>query len=530
MTSPTRAYRFGDSSAPGVLLGLPLRQAIPVIAGIVWLAACLQTPLGIPGGLGGLVIAVVVAFGRWRGSPVADTLLPAMRLGVAARAGRDTWQRPAALLGTGGEALPSLLQGLELVEHHRATETSSEMANGLAVSGAAAPGMAVVVDRRRRTLTAVLTVVGRGFPLAAGEDQDRMLAGWGAAMSPFARPRSPVVGVTWQAWAGPADAAEHRSFLATTTGSTGAEAGGGPLLDYLALVDQQAASTREQRVLVTVTIARDRVPRQRSGHGHGQRSNRRSGQGHGPRHRLRLDVEMEVLAEEMERFGQRLEAAGLVPSGPLDAGELTAALRLRSDPTRAAQLATLTRSLAAAAGRASPEWGPMTVEPAWGHVRVDGSWHRTYRVAGWPQLPVPAGWLGALLGEPTATRTVCVVMEPVPIAYSARAADREAMAREADAEAKGRRGFRITALDRQRLSRVEDRERELAEGHAEFRFTGLVDITAPNPRTLEESTAAIEQAAAQSLIDLRPLDARHDHAWVACLPLGRNVIPRRAGL
>jgi hypothetical protein len=75
--TPARTYRFGVAAAPGVLLGLPLRQAVPVIGGIVWLAACLQTPLSVPGGLVGLVIAVVVAFGRWRGAPIADTFVPA---------------------------------------------------------------------------------------------------------------------------------------------------------------------------------------------------------------------------------------------------------------------------------------------------------------------------------------------------------------------------------------------------------------------------------------------------------------------
>ncbi len=498
MSTQARTYRFGDASPPGVLLGLPLRQAVPVVAGIVWLAACLQTPLSIPGGLVGLVVGFVVAFGRWRGSPIADTLGPAARIAVNTRVGRGTWHRPS-LLGAGGEVLPPVLDGLELIEGRAGAGT---------VAGVGLGGMAVIRDRRRHTLTGVTCVTGRGFPLAAADDQDRMLAGWGAALSPFARPRCPVSQVTWQAWSGPADLADHEAFLAATGAAAEARDGEGPLLDYLALVDQQADTTRALRVLVTVTVDQRRVRRQG--------------------HASRLDAGVDALAEELDRLRQRLEAAGLAGSAPLDHATLTSTIRLRSDPTRVAQLSTLSRSLAAAAGRGSTEWGPMTVEPAWGHVRVDGTLHRTYRVAGWPQLPVPADWLGALLNEATVTRTVCVVMEPVPITQSARTADREAMAREADAEAKGRRGFRITALDRQRLSRVEDRERELAEGHAEFRFTGLIDITAPDPETLEDASGAIEQAAAQSLIDLRPLDARHDQAWVACLPLGRNLT-RRGG-
>jgi hypothetical protein len=69
------------------------------------------------------------------------------------------------------------------------------------------------------------------------------------------------------------------------------------------------------------------------------------------------------------------------------------------------------------------------------------------------------------------------------------------------------------------------RERELTEGHPEFRFVGLVDIAAADNDALDDAAALVEQAAAQSLLDLRPLEARHDLAWVAGLPLGRNVTP-----
>lgn len=499
MTGSSRSYRFGDASSPGVLLGLPMRQAVPVVVGIVWFALCLQTPAAVPGGLIGLTTGLVLAFGRWRGASLFETAGPATRIGVAGRLGRGTWHRPA-LLGPGsGEMLPAVLDGLELVEF--------PVGDGV-LSGVAGASMAIVRDRRARTLTAALPVTGTGFPLAAPADQDRMLAGWGAALSPFAGLQCPVVQVTWQAWAGPAQFRHDLTAAPDLTYRT-SHGGDGSLLDYLALVEQQAPVTREQRVLVTVTIDERRVRRQRS--------------------IPHLETALAGLRDEVARFRQRLETGGLHTEEPLGPAGLTATIRLRSDPSRADQLATLSRSLAEAAGHGRTEWGPMVIEPSWSQVRVDGSVHRSFRVAGWPQLPVPADWLGALLEEPTVTRTVCVVLEPVPINVSARAADREAMAREADAEAKGRRGFRVTALDRERLSKVEARERELAEGHAEFRFTGLVDVTAPDVEALEEASAAIEQAAAQSLIDLRPLHARHDQGWVACLPLGRNVTRRSTG-
>ena len=165
----------------------------------------------------------------------------------------------------------------------------------------------------------------------------------------------------------------------------------------------------------------------------------------------------------------------------------------------------------------------MVVEPDWGHVRVDGAYHRSYRIAGWPQLPVGADWLSGLLVETHCVRTVTVVMEPVPMGRAARAADREVMAREADADMKTAEGFRVNARERKRLADVEARERELSEGHAEFRFVGIVTSPPPTSTQLDDDCADVEQAAAQSLLDLRPLDARHDLGWVAALPLGRAI-------
>lgn len=55
---------------------------------------------------------------------------------------------------------------------------------------------------------------------------------------------------------------------------------------------------------------------------------------------------------------------------------------------------------------------------------------------------------------------------------------------------------------------METHERELAEGHPLFRHVGLVTVTASDLEQLEEACTGVEQAAAQSLVDLRPLVAR----------------------
>jgi hypothetical protein len=484
--SEVRTYRFADAHRPGLLLGLSARQAVPVVAGIIFLALVLQSPLPPLVGLAGPVAGCGLAFGRWRGTPVAETLAPGLRLLIARRLGKARWVRPPLLGDNTNTALPKVLHGLELC--------------------APADGrFAVVRDRTAGTATAVLRVRGQGFPLASTGEQDAMLAGWGAALSPFAREQSPVSQVVWQEWAHPVASDDHRAFLDSIGLST--RSGEPAVADYVALVDEQAPVTIAHDVLVAVTVDQRRVRARRTSPS-------------------RLTAAVDTLADELRLFAPRLDAAGLTVEGPLSPVEVSAAVRVRSDPGRAAQVATLTRSLAAATRRGALEWGPMVVEPDWGHVHVDGAYHRSYWIGGWPRLPVGSDWLAGLLVETHCLRTVTVVLEPVPMGRASRAADREVMAREADGELKQRKGFRVNARERKRLADAEARERELSEGHAEFSFVGIVTVTAATLDQLDDDCADVEQAAAQSLLDLRPLEARHDRGWVAALPLGRAVTPK----
>jgi len=481
--SEARGYRFADSSRPGLLLGLSARQAIPVIGGVLFLAVTLQLPVPALIGALGPVIGCGLAFGRWRGSPLAETLAPGVALVVKRHTGHRQWTRPPLVGDNSGHPVPRPLSGLELLDDPTRR-------------------FVVVRDRHAGLVSAVLRIHGQGFPLASPAEQDAILTGWGAALSPFAREQSPVAQLVWQEWAHPVASDTHQAFLAAV--GLSARGDDPAVVDYMALVDEQAPVTIAHDVLLTVTVDQRRVRARRSS-------------------RSRLDTAIGTLADEIRLFIGRLEAVGLSVDEPLSAIEVSAAVRVRSDPGRAAQVATLTRSLAAASRRGALEWGPMVVEPAWGHVHVDAAFHRAYRVAGWPRLPVTADWLSGLVADSNCVRTVTVVAEPVAMGRAARAADREVMAREADSELKERKGFRVNARERKRLTDAEGRERELSEGHAEFRFVGLVTVTAPTLDQLDDDCADIEQAAAGCLLDLRPLDARHDLGWIAALPLGRVV-------
>jgi hypothetical protein len=63
----------------------------------------------------------------------------------------------------------------------------------------------------------------------------------------------------------------------------------------------------------------------------------------------------------------------------------------------------------------------------------------------------------------------------------------------------------------------------LAEGHAQFRFTGYVTVTAGTRDELDRARAGVEQAAGQARIELRLLYGEQAVAFACSLPLGRGL-------
>lgn len=480
-------YHFGDGTRAGVMLGLSLRQAAPLVGGAVWLTVALM--IGSPIlGLCGLVVAAVMSFGRWRGSPLYEVAAPGIRLFARRLRGRSAWTR-RSLIGSahdGVDDLPEPMAGLELHEA-QIDWTGTPHTAGL------------IRDRATGTVSLVVHVLGDGFAVAGAVEQDERLAAWGGALAPLARDRCPVARVTWQEWAHTVGVTSHREFLGSLPddGRRSTPAGA----DYEDLLSMLDASTIAHDVLLTLTADVRRIP--------------------GRRGRSSWDVSAEALVAEASQLAARLTSAGLVVSSPLSPAEVATAVRLRSDPTRSP--VSVASSLAAAAGHGVPEWGPMAADADWIHCRVDGSFHRSYRVVGWPMLPVSAEWMSPLMVGGGQTRTVTMVMEPVPLAQAAREANRQLTSLESDRDERSRKGFRSTARERRRIDDVESREQELASGHPEFRHVGFVTVTAATLDELDEACAQVEQDAAQSMLDIRSLSARQGEGWVASLPLGRSV-------
>jgi hypothetical protein len=67
------------------------------------------------------------------------------------------------------------------------------------------------------------------------------------------------------------------------------------------------------------------------------------------------------------------------------------------------------------------------------------------------------------------------------------------------------------------------RESELAEGHAEYRFSGYVTVTAGDRESLEAACVETQPAAHGARLELQRLYGRQAEAYTWTLPLARGL-------
>jgi hypothetical protein len=165
---------------------------------------------------------------------------------------------------------------------------------------------------------------------------------------------------------------------------------------------------------------------------------------------------------------------------------------------------------------------PLASDEAWSSFRTDESWHATYWIAEWPRVDVSPDFLVPLLVG-GGRRTVAVIMAPVPPGRALREARSARTADVADAQLRDRAGFLPSARRDLEAEGVARRESELAEGHAEFRFSGYVTISGPDRAELEVLCAEAEHAAQTAHVELKRLHGRQAEAFTWTLPLARGL-------
>jgi hypothetical protein len=352
--------------------------------------------------------------------------------------------------------------------------------------------MGVVRDAKAGTLSAMLAVHGRSFSLLDPTEKQRRLDAWGSVLAGLCRDGSPVHRIQWIERATPGDRDGLRRYL-DESGRAARGAGDEARESYAELISGAGPVGHTHASLVVVAINLRKAAR----------ASRAFGRGPG--------ATCGVLRRELRLLQGQLRQAELVVDRVLTVGEVAASFRGAYDPHGGS-----------AGGGPGIAW-PIATEEGWTTWHVDGSWHATYWISEWPRIEVGPDFLSPLLLATSGCRVTSVVLAPIPPARAAREVEAARTADLADEQLRQKAGFLTTARRQREAEGVIRRESELADGHAEFRFSGYVGVSAVNQEELGVACAEIEQAARQSNLELRRLYGQQAEAFTWTLPLARGL-------
>jgi hypothetical protein len=496
-SGPTR-YRFGPLQRRGLIAGWRGGQIGAVAVGLAVAVGVLRAQPSVAGVVAALVaVCAGVGFATWPiGGRSAEEWTPDVARHVLGSGG---WRH---VVGSGGRrpvgAHP--FRGIHLIHIDLLTErpatASTAEADRAQAGGLRRVTAGILHDRAKRTFTAVLSVSAPGFVLLGEEDKAARVAGWAGVLASVARDRSAVHRLQWlDRVAAGAHASARRHLRVEAVLPEGDVARD----SYDALVDSELASSGWHDVLLAVTVhAR-----------HAARLIKAAGGG--------VPGACGLVLREVAALRRRLGDASIDVGPVLGPQELVEVVR----DAYGSRLRPRPGSHASTDGSGWP-W-PMGVAAEWSRLRVDDTWHATYWIAEWPRTDVGPDFLAPLLLSSDVRRTVSVVMEPRAPIEAARKVEQARTADIADAELRRRGGFLATARRRREEEVLSDVEAELAEGHAPYRFSGYVTVSADGPDALDEACGRVEHAAGRAGLELRRCYGDQAHTFACTLPLGRGL-------
>jgi hypothetical protein len=350
--------------------------------------------------------------------------------------------------------------------------------------------MGVVHDQRQGTLTAALALRGQGFALLGPDEQDRRVGGWSSVLATLAREGSLIRRVQWLAASFPDQGHGVRSYLSTHTAADPASA---CVASYEALLDEIDTDARTHDVVLAVQVRATKS----------------------------VEVGGDVLRRELASLSRLLADADIVVDGVLSVDDLETRLLRTYEPHPAL---VRVRSAGAAGSSQADPW-PMAMQEEWAHIRVDGLLHATFWIAEWPRTDVRSDFLAPLLLA-SVRSTLSVVMEPLGPEKAVRKVEASRTAHLADAELRRRGGFMFTARHSRESEVLARREAELADGHASFRYSGFITVSAPTEGELVGACDAVQHAASQARLAIRRLYGDQASAYTCTLPLARGLSGR----
>jgi hypothetical protein len=480
--SEARRYTFNPLERRGLLVGFQASQLVMLAAGCAMAIGILRaapTPAGLLAG--GSAVAVAAGAACWTIAGRPPGAWVPVGVGWWWRRHTRSHRSPHPMRGRGPgrvtEGLPPpALTGLRILPAPRVPESEP---------------MAVVHDRRTGTYAAVLVMRGRSFSLLDPFDKQQRLSAWGAALAALAREGSPVHRLQWIESSLPGDSdGLLRYFDEAATVAPGRDS-------YARLVTDAGPATQDHHVLLAVAVHARHVAKHRRAFGPGR------------------EAVYGLLRREIRLLQGQLRGADLILDRIMAESDVAEVLRVALDPR-------VSPSPAPAGRRLGDSW-PLATDEGWSSYRSDSGWHVTYWVAEWPRVDVGPDFLAPLLLNTGGWRRVAVTMAPVGPARAARQVEAARTADAADDELRRRAGFLTTARRRREVEGVLRREAELADGHAEYRFSGYVTVSACDRAGLDHACSEIEQAASQAHLELRRLYGQQEEAFTWTLPLARGL-------
>ena len=464
MAEHAPVVRFGRLESRGILLGLSMPQLVLVGIGVLLLVVALYV-----GGMGATVMSaplwagpILVALVPWRGRPII-AWFPLLGGWVSRRASGSTTQRASVT-----ERPRAVVPGIRRV---RLSQSASRVG--------------VVHDATDSTTTTVLRIDGSSLLTDGASAQRALVDGWGSVLASLAQ-TSGLIRLQVLHRSVPGGARPIQDWWAE-------RATAGPWAEQVAdLLSSSMAGTLQPQTLL---VARWRSP------GLGRQTSDASADAVG----RQVDALLEISARQgFAPMGAPAEAISRRSYGALS----TRTQRLR-EATRRQRVR-----------RRSQAW----------HWRSRGTTsaptlavHAVYWVREWPRSEAHVSFLHPVVNG-GAKRTLSLTIEPVPLGRAMRDIRRAKVDHAAD-EARNTRTGRVSVeSERAESDDVVRRERELAAGHAELRFVGLLTVSTNDLDELAASCAATETAAAQAMCEIRRLAGQQASAWLAgALPLARRV-------
>lgn len=473
------AARFGARQRKGVLLGL----SGPRVASLGFAVAIMTTALFTAGLAGALLVTPVV------------TVLVAMAYVTVAGLTAIEWT-PVAGHWALRRALRQDVYGVRpLAPRAAGTLALPGDAAALRVHVDRISGAAMAHDPHRRTLTVTCLVAHSSFVLLGAEDQNRRVQSWGRALASLSRTghlagvqvleqTSPDPGTDVADWW-----AQHGRHDKTWASST-----------YAEFVSAAAPSSARHRTTISLSLDMRRASRAIS----------RAGGG--------LAGAAAVLRSDMTAFHAALEAAELRPQHWLGEEDVARIVRMAYDPDLPDEhdMAGVTRRVGSA--------GPVGIREHWSWFESDRSVSAVLWISEWPRSKAYPNFLTPLILAPGVRKSLSLIARPIPVAEARKDIRRQKVEYVTDADQKARIGQVADYSDAAEYEDLLAREQELAIGHADMRFAGLIAITAPDKDALDAAVSQIEQAAVQSECETRLLVGQQTQAFVAAaVPLGRGL-------